>query len=194
MKNSTQSHLGITSLFVTPQCFCAGYRVQKQKGFTLIELLVVVLIIGILAAVALPQYQKAVEKSRAVEAITTLKNIHAAIETFCLANPSFDGNFIGCPDVIDHKCNLLDIDVENALTCDQGNGEYCRSKNFAYDASGGCNDNIDIYASRRKNGDVEEEEAYGMYITGGVGNWQRECAYEASYPYSKTICESYLVQ
>lgn len=63
---------------------------MNTKAFTLIELLVVVLIIGILAAVALPQYNKAVFKSRASEALVNLKNIKNALEVCELENGRID--------------------------------------------------------------------------------------------------------
>mgnify|MGYP004589426731 CR=1 FL=1 len=57
-----------------------------SAGFTLIELLVVVLIIGILAAVAVPQYTKAVEKSRAAGVIQKVKSLQNAVDMYLLAN------------------------------------------------------------------------------------------------------------
>ena len=72
--------------------FQRRYRIMKNtRGFTLIELLVVVLIIGILSAVALPQYMRTVEKSRSTEALVNLKAIADAANRYFLMNDSYGG-------------------------------------------------------------------------------------------------------
>ena len=71
-----------------------------NKGFTLIELLVVVLIIGILSAVALPQYTTAVEKARSSEALTLMSSIRNAAERYRLQKDEWPTSF-----------NMLDVEI-----------------------------------------------------------------------------------
>lgn len=63
-------------------------RVQDQKGFTLVELLVVMLILGLLAAIAIPAFFNQRDKANDAEAKTTAKTVQTAMETYATDNNS----------------------------------------------------------------------------------------------------------
>ena len=95
-------------------------RARKDpKGFTLLELLIVIVILGVLAGLAIPAYQSAVEKARGQEALTSLSAAReAAIRHFVLNN-----TYVG----IANDCSNLDFNPNTAV-----GGQVLR---FAYAAA-----------------------------------------------------------
>jgi len=78
---------------------------MRRRGFTLLEVLIVVIIIGILASIALPQYTATIEKSKSAEAATNVGSIRMALDRYWYQNGS-----------ITTTISNLDIDDPNNVT------------------------------------------------------------------------------
>ncbi|MBR2081430.1 MAG: prepilin-type N-terminal cleavage/methylation domain-containing protein [Elusimicrobiaceae bacterium] len=118
---------------------------QNKEAFTLIELLVVVLIIGILAAVALPQYKMTVIKARVSTVLPILKSMVEAEEIYYLSNGEYTSDGRELEVEIPTECNIATGGNEGEFwrcgkyfLLDYGGGDealatYCPDKNDSYE-------------------------------------------------------------
>lgn len=89
---------------------------KNKKGFTLLELLVVVLIIGVLAAVALPQYRRAVAKAEAVQLYEAVASMAETVQSYYMVNNQW-------------PTTLGDLDLKHELPI--ASGSVCASNNVS---------------------------------------------------------------
>ena len=184
-----QKHLGVTP--------CGAFTLSSSsrsvsvrdisnsmgvRAFTLIELLVVVLIIGILAAIALPQYEKTVERARVSEAKIIL-NALSKDRKLCRLETS---NGAACQSIGENGDTLVDhlsIDLPGELLYDEedclGRDAPCViTQNWLYSLLDGA----DIYAYRLINGNTDH---YGVYLE---DDDTLQCINDGEKDYCKMIC------
>ena len=143
---------------------------NNNKGFTLIELLVVVLIIGILAAMAMPQYFKAMERSRMTEAVTLLANIAQAQQRKYMQINAYAKNYSG-----------LDVAPKGATA-----GEYCTKGTLASSKCG--NGNGFLVTLEQTNTSLNKGNAVAKRV--GPGTLQYEYSLTRYYNGEGTQCSA----
>ena len=96
-------------------------RAQDEQGFTLIELLVVILIIGILAAIAIPSFLNQREKAQDTEAKTTARTAQTAAESIYVENQSYQTVTPASLKVAEPALNIVAGRPEATLVTASGN-------------------------------------------------------------------------
>ena len=166
-RDSVQKPYGMTSVWGgrTANYFCA-----VSRGFTLIELLVVVLIIGILAAVAVPQYQTAVDKARYSKIIPMTRALKDATEVYYMANGTY-------------SFTIGDIDISGPAGCQFPAGDnIVLCEDSWYDILNQAQNVMGFMGARYQT--TTEQNAYRIWLdnnNNGKPAGQRECvAYDGT--------------
>lgn len=132
---------------------------KAQKGFTLIELMIVVAIIGILAAIAIPQYQNYVARAQFSEAPTLLSGARVSVEEYYLTNGEFPSNLddVGAQD--EGEYGELTFDGDDTIR-------------YTFNSSG-VNDNLTSETVDYVRGIDSDEDDYG--------DWRCETSVDQAY-------------
>ncbi|WP_428040548.1 type IV pilin protein [Candidatus Avelusimicrobium fimicolum] len=141
-----------------------------MKGFTLIELLVVVLIVGILAAVAVPQYQTAVDKAKYSKIIPMTRALKDATEVYYMANGTY-------------SFQIGDIDISGPAGCRFPAGDnIVLCEDSWYDILNNAQNVMGFVGARYQT--TTEQNAYRIWLdhnNNGKPAGQRECvAYDGT--------------
>ena len=153
-----------------------------NKGFTLVELLTVVLIIGVLTSVALPQYMRSVERSRATEAMSVVKAINDAVYAYAAGRTGANA----CP----NSFKKLVVSIPGSMT----NSTTLKTSNFIYELNKATmavipgTDCAGVVATRNANGKFDYK-IWNPYKSGTTGT-SAALACTGSAGKGKEICES----
>ncbi len=102
---------------------------MRTSGFTLIELLVVVIIMGVLTSIALPQYRRAMDRSKAAEAMQMLPALFEARERWVIEHQCTwsGGAIVSCDKGATLTARKLDVESKGAAS-----GTTITTSNFEY--------------------------------------------------------------